>query len=286
MFGYVTVCEPELKVKEFKKYKAYYCGLCKSLKDRYGSAGQMTLTYDMTFAVILLSSLYECENKTSMHRCKIHPVKKQIMIQNEFSEYAADMNVILAYYHLRDDWMDEKKFMAFVGSGILSRRAKRVMKQYPRQCDAIERELKALAECEKRGSTDMDEPAGCFGRLMEELFVYKQDIWERYLRKLGFFMGKFIYIMDAWDDLEKDLEKGNYNPLREYYEREDYESFCKNILEMMIAESSAAFEKLPCLQDVEILRNILYMGVWQKYQKRRNEKNGLLKEAQNKETSI
>lgn len=78
MFGYVTVCEPELKVKDLKKYRAYYCGLCRTLKEDYGFMGQMTLTYDMTFAVILLSSLYEIIAKHEEHRCKVHPVKRNI----------------------------------------------------------------------------------------------------------------------------------------------------------------------------------------------------------------
>ena len=77
MFGYVTVCEPELKMKDFRRYKAYYCGLCQTLKERYGSLGQLTLTYDMTFAIILLTSLYEKEVESESHRCKVHPVKKQ-----------------------------------------------------------------------------------------------------------------------------------------------------------------------------------------------------------------
>ena len=78
MFGYVTICEPELKVKDLKKYRAYYCGLCRILKEDYGFMGQMTLTYDMTFAVILLSSLYESQTETQMHRCKVHPVKEAV----------------------------------------------------------------------------------------------------------------------------------------------------------------------------------------------------------------
>ena len=109
MFGYVTICEPELKVKDLRKYKAYYCGLCRNLKDEYGFMGQMTLTYDMTFAVILLSSLYESIAEVEMHRCKVHPVKKQPMLRNKITSYAAAMNVLLAYYHMEDDWQDDRK---------------------------------------------------------------------------------------------------------------------------------------------------------------------------------
>ena len=109
MFGYVEAKRSELKMREFYKYKAYYCGLCRVLREKYGFLGQITLTYDMTFLVILLTSLYECESKREEHRCLIHPMKKQKMLYNEITEYAADMNIILTYYKLLDDWKDEKK---------------------------------------------------------------------------------------------------------------------------------------------------------------------------------
>lgn len=267
MFGYVTICEPELKVKDLRKYKAYYCGLCHTLKEKYGISGQMTLTYDMTFAILLLTSLYESETQTESHRCKVHPVKKQVMLQNEITGYAADMNVLLAYYHLEDDWKDEKKVSAFAGKAALGRKAKKIMERYPRQSAAIRESLRELAECEKEGSTDLDRTAGCFGRLMEELFVWREDVWEKNLRRIGFFLGKFIYIMDAYEDLEEDIKKGCYNPLKKLYTQEDYEERLKQILCMMIAECSMEFEKLPCIVDVDILRNILYDGVWNRYNK-------------------
>lgn len=276
MFGYVTICEPELKMKDFRRYKAYYCGLCQTLKERHGSLGQMTLAYDMTFVIILLTSLYECELKNSAHRCKMHPVKKQTMLQNEFTEYAADMNLILAYYHMKDDWQDERKWSGFLGTAALRRKAERAVRKYPRQSHVIRKELKALERYEKADSQNVDETAGCFGRLMEELLVYKKDVWEEALRAIGFFLGKFIYIMDAYEDLDKDLKGGNYNPLRELGKSEKYEERCREMLCMMIAESSAAFERLPCLTDADILRNILYAGVWTRYnklQKKQDEEN-------------
>ena len=267
MFGYVTICEPELKVKDLKKYRAYYCGLCRILKEDYGFMGQMTLTYDMTFAVILLSSLYESQTETRMHRCKVHPVKKQFMLTNEITSYAAAMNVLLAYYHMEDDWNDEHKVSSLMTKSLIYRKAERISEQYPRQSGGIRKWLRELDECEKEGSTDIDRTAGCFGHLMEELFVYREDIWEKNLRRMGFFLGKFIYLMDAYEDLPEDIEKGRYNPLKQLYEQEDYEERMQQILCMMIAESTAEFERLPCLVDVDILRNILYDGVWSRYNK-------------------
>ena len=267
MFGYVTICEPELKVKDLKKYKGYYCGLCRELREEYGFMGQMTLTYDMTFAVILLTSLYESEQKMEMHRCKVHPVKQQMMIRSEMTSYAAAMNVLLAYYHMEDDWRDEKKTSSLVTMRLIRGEAERIVAEYPRQSRAIRKALKELAACEREQSTDIDRVSGCFGRLMAELFIYRKDVWEKPLRRMGFYMGKFIYLMDAFEDLPEDMEKGRYNPLREISGEEGYEERIKQILCMMIAESTAEFERLPCLIDVDILRNILYDGVWNRYNK-------------------
>ena len=267
MFGYVTVCEPELKVKDLKKYRAYYCGLCRTLKEDYGFMGQMTLTYDMTFAVILLSSLYETTTKHEEHRCKVHPAKRQHMLQNEITSYAAAMNVLLAYYHMEDDWQDDRKVSSLMTKSLIQGKAKKTIEKYPRQSEIIRKSLKELGECEHENSMDIDRAAGCFGRLMAELFVWKEDIWEKTLRKMGFYLGKFIYLMHAYEDLPEDRKKNRYNPLKELAKRPDYEAQMEQILRMMIAESTVRFEQLPCLVDVDILRNILYDGVWNHYNK-------------------
>lgn len=263
----MTICEPELKVKDLKKYKAYYCGLCRELKEEYGFMGQMTLTYDMTFAIILLSSLYESVADMEMHRCKVHPLKKQMMLRNEITSYAASMNVLLAYHHMDDDWRDERKVTSFMTKSMIHGKVEKIIGKYPRQSEAIRTALSELSDCEREGSTDIDRTAGCFGRLMGELFLYREDVWEKNLRRMGFFLGKFIYLMDAYEDLPEDIKKGRYNPLKKLYGGESYEEKIHQILCMMIAESTAEFERLPCLVDVDILRNILYDGVWNRYNK-------------------
>lgn len=279
MFGYVTVCEPELKVKDLKKYRAYYCGLCRTLKEDYGFMGQMTLTYDMTFAVILLSSLYETIAKHEEHRCKVHPVKRQHMLRNEITSYAAAMNVLLAYYHMEDDWQDDHKVSSLMTKSLIQGKAKKIIEKYPRQSKVIQQSLRELGECEHENSMDIDRAAGCFGRLMAELFVWKEDIWEKTLRKMGFYLGKFIYLMDAYEDIEEDLKQGRYNPFTELYKKETFEQDCQQILKMMMAETSKVFEQLPILEDAEILRNILYAGVWTRYGQIRCRRKETKKEA-------
>ena len=271
MFGYVVAHKPELKMREFYKYKAYYCGLCKVLREKYGFLGQLTLTYDMTFLVILLTSLYEVELKKEESRCMVHPIKKQKMLYNEMTEYAADMNIILTYHKLRDDWEDEKSKIGFVGMQILRSTYEKLEKKYPQKCKVIGQCLQSLQLCEQRGENQIDITAGCFGELMSELVVYKQDVWEKTLRKMGFYLGKFIYILDAYDDVEKDMEKGNYNALTSLYQMDEFEPRCIEMMNFVLAECTSQFEMLPCLEDVEILRNILYAGVWTAVDKKRRE---------------
>lgn len=269
MFGYININKPELKVKEYYEYKAYYCGLCNTLKNRFGRFGQMTLTYDMTFLIILLSSLYESETTCEKHRCLAHPTKKHAMLQNEISEYAADMNIALSYHKMLDDWNDDKNVLKKAGSVLLLKDYKRVENKYERQCNVIKECLQKLSICEKQKETNLDIVSRSFGELMGEMFVYKEDHFSSTLRNMGFYLGKFIYLMDAYEDLPEDEKDGSYNPLLSISKQENYEEKVLEILTMMMAECTKEFEKLPLLRDAQILRNILYAGVWSKYDKLR-----------------
>lgn len=124
MFGYIVMNKPEIKFKDFDLYRSFYCGLCRELKSKYGISGQISLTYDMTFVVILLSALHEPHTQKGSTRCIIHPVCKQPVRRNTVTEYAADMNVLLTYYKCRDDWEDEKKVTALGYSKVLQGKVK------------------------------------------------------------------------------------------------------------------------------------------------------------------
>lgn len=276
MFGYVTVQKGELKVKDYYTYKAYYCGLCKVLKEKYGFLGQMTLTYDMTFLIILLTSLYEELPKHEKNRCIVHRAKKHEMMYNQITEYAADMNIVLTYFHFVDDWQDEKSKIGLTGIRLLHKTYLEIQEQYPDKCRKIQRCLQRLRAAEKRGENNIDLVSRYFGELMAELLLYKEDVWKPTLKKVGFYLGKYIYILDAYDDLEKDRKNGSYNPLRSICEDADYEEKCGQMLNLVLAECSSAFEKLPCIQYVDILRNILYVGVWNKYdEKQMKDRKGI-----------
>lgn len=276
MFGYIVINKAEMKFKDFDVYHAYYCGLCRVLKEQHGMIGQLTLSYDMTFLILLLSGLYEPEN-TDMHvTCTAHPFHKHAARVNAFTSYAADMNLILSYYKCMDDWKDERKKKAYINTRLLHTKMKKIEARYPGKTTAIAKRLRQLSACEKKNDRNLDKMAGLFGRIMAEIFAYRQDEWEASLRRFGFFLGKFIYLMDAFEDIDDDLADGCYNPFREVCKRADFDDYCRQILTMMIAECSREFEKLPILTHADILRNILYSGVWTRYEavcRKRNRKS-------------
>lgn len=265
MFGYILINKPEMKFREFDRYRSYYCGLCHKLKEKYGFSGQLTLSYDMTFLIMLLTGLYEPQNQYSFCHCLVHPIEKHPCSMNQFTDYCADLNLLLLWYKCMDDWQDEHNIPRLLYGKALQNKAHQIEKKYPDKAQVIEQKLKELHTCEEKKEPDIDIVAGLFGEITAEIFAYQKDSWEPDLRKMGFYLGKYIYILDAYEDLEADSKKNNYNPLIPYLKTKDFQRESHQILTMMMAECCKAFEKLPVLLDVEILRNILYSGIWTKF---------------------
>ena len=280
MFGYVTANSDELKIKDYNFYRSCYCGLCRTLKKRHGLIAPLTLSYDMTFVVLLLSALYETPFESGSTLCIVHPTKKHPTSVNRWSDYAADMTILLAYHNLMDDWQDDKDVSHLAAAKALEKAYNKISAQYPRQANAVKIYMSKTAESEKRKDTDLDLVSGFTGEVLGELFTIEDDVWKEALYKTGFYLGKFIYLMDAVDDLEKDKKKGAYNPLIELSARKDFDAYIENTLIMMMAECSKSFELLPIVQYTDILRNILYSGVWAKYSiiKRKNDQKGVKKD--------
>ena len=265
MFGYITADPSQVDDVQRQRYSGCYCGLCRTLQKRHGLLGRMTLTYDMTFLVLVLTSLYEPEEQQGVGRCPIHPLKKRGFWTSRFSEYAADLNILLAWWNCLDDWEDEHKLSRLLLYRCLSRRCKKLETEYPRQSAAIRTCLTELHRYEAGPEVSADRAADCFGTLMGELFVVKEnDYWSPTLRRLGEGLGRFIYIMDACIDAQEDQRKGRPNPLLALWAQRDREGDYA-LLSILLSDGAAAFEKLPLEQDLGLMRNILYAGVWQKY---------------------
>jgi len=261
----VRIRKPELKIKDYDVYHGFYCGLCSELKRKYGFLGQVTLTYDMTFLILLLSSVYDIPAKKSMERCLVHPGKKHLRLSNEVTEYAAHLNMILTYYHFLDDKEDEGSKKAWLGTVVYHGKKKKAARQQGHLEQHVREGLSELSALEKAGGMDACRLADCFGRLMAGLFDYRQDCFSKYLKELGYHLGRFIYIMDAYDDLEEDGKKGCFNPFLKQRGHPDFEKLIEGMLLDEMAAAADAFQKLPCLKYVDILGNILYAGVWNRY---------------------
>lgn len=266
MFGYIIVNKAEMKFKEFDIYHAYYCGLCRKLKEKYGVAGQISLSYDMTFLLMLFSGLYEPETERDCCKCIAHPFEKHPVLTNIFTDYIADMNVLLTCYKCSDDWADEKKLWKLLYGRMLEGKSKGLKDIYVGKIRTISCLMQQFTEAEQAGNMDIDTMAGLFGKVMAQITVCRDDEWSESLSRFGFFLGKFIYLLDAYEDVEDDIKKGTYNPLKKLYQQPDFEEECRTILTLMMSECCREFEKLPILENVEILRNILYSGVWCRYE--------------------
>ncbi len=269
MFGYVTINKMELKFKEYYSYKGYYCGLCKCLKTKYSNKSRMTLNYDMTFLILLLSSLYEPENRIYNERCMVHPGKKQLIIQNEITEYAASINIILSYFNMLDNWQDDKDYKALAAMKLLTGEFRKSSAELSEKTAIIKERLGNISALEKSGTKDIDAVSNEFGHLMEEIILYKKDEWEKNLRKVGFYLGKFIYYIDAYDDMKKDEENNSYNPFNSL-EADDRVQYAKNLIMLNLSFLSDEIEKLPLVQDKGTIDNIIYSGLINKLEKRRN----------------
>ena len=212
MFGYVTANLKELDKQTEKRYGAVYCGICRRIRIQSGNAARLGLSYDMAFLALLLMSLYEPQEESGQKACAMHPIRKRPWVDNPYIRYAADMNVALCYYNCLDDWEDDRKYSAKLLAGQLAKHLPEITERYPRQCRAMEDCIRQLSRLEKAGCANPDEPAACFGRLMGELLTYKEDLWAPTLRQMGFYLGRFIYLLDAALDYEKDEKRGKYNP--------------------------------------------------------------------------
>ncbi len=270
MFGFVTANFDELTQAQKARYSAVYCGICRQIHLRASNLSRLVLSYDTVFLALVLMSLYEPEEREGQETCISHPFKKHDYAENEYVTYAADMNVALAYHQCRDDWNDDRNLPKAAMAKLLRPHYEEIRARYPRQCGAIEDAMAKLSDMEQRRESNPDFPAACFGELMAELFVYREDMWAPYLRSTARALGRFIYLADAVLDWEKDEKKGSYNPFGDRLPDN-----AEEILVMTMGKVSSSFEMLPLVQDKDILDNMIYSGVWVKLRnQRRNEHGG------------
>ncbi|TQQ85063.1 hypothetical protein EXD82_02915 [Peptacetobacter hominis] len=266
MFGYVKINKMDLTFREYEHYRSYYCGLCKCLKREHGEISRFSLNYDITFLIVLLSAIYNPESKVTEEVCIANPMKKKKVLINEITEYAAAMNVLLTYYKLEDNVNDDGRIKDKIAFSIGKSSASKAKKMYPEKAEIIKKELDKLAELERNKSTDIDEVSNTFGRIMGEIFAYKNDEYEVYLRDIGFNIGKYIYTLDAYEDLEEDLKKGRYNPFVNYSPSDDeLKKKVDRLISICLGMASKSIDELKLKWNIGIIDNIMFSGVYLRY---------------------
>lgn len=174
--------------------------------------------------------------------------------------FSFPMTIALTYHKCLDDWKDDRNLLKKCCASLLKKQYNKVKQQYPEQCRCIERSLTELSYMEENNILDPDGASHCLGHLMESLFLYRKDHWEPQLLALGYGLGQYIYLADTIADLEEDRRKKRYNPLKELSVPPS-----EATLRMVLGRASEAFEQLPLVQDLHLLRNIFYSGIWLKY---------------------
>ncbi len=269
MFGYVLPDKPNMYMKDYALYKAFYCGFCHSVKCECGQVLRFSVNYDITFINILLHDLLKQEIKTEKKRCILNPQKKLIITHDELTRKVVQLNVLLLDFKIRDDVVDgsKKKFFARV---FLRRKTMKARRALPEVASEIDICAAKQVMVERQNTASIDRAADCFAGMMAEIFrIFCKEMFNESIRKLAYNLGKYVYLMDALDDYDKDGDRGNYNALRLMYpdcatfkllrelHAEDIEFFAEAAIKE-IEDAYAAIEVKPC---EGVITNVLWYGL-------------------------
>lgn len=273
MFGYVKPDYRELKVKEYDLYKSAYCGLCRVMGKRYSYIYKMSLSYDFVFMVLL--RLYASPENVSFtkRRCIAHPTKKKVMMEeNSALSLASDVGVIMLYHDFLDKINDKDGFKSFVCKLIMPE-LKRLRKKACKNENIsafdkfVEERLKNLSNIEKDSTPSVDIPSEEFGLILAEaLSIGYEGTNKRITYEIGKNIGKWIYIIDAVDDIDRDEKNKNYNPFLATFENADEAKRNGQMISTALLNTLAAADKALALLDntdknvYEILSNIIRLG--------------------------
>lgn len=269
MFGYIKPCKGQIGEKNFSVFNAYYCGLCKAMGKCCSQISRLGLNYDITFLALVLSSAADGIYNECSERCIIHPFSKRMCVKNDIAvDYSAYMGVMLSYLKFADDWHDEKSLKALLCMALLKSGVYRAKKKYGREYLYIKERLNELSALEKEKSGDIDSCADCFARILEMLFVpefIKDENTRRILKWLGYNIGRWIFVLDALDDLETDFKTGSYNPFLKNFDGDDIESYSRQkanelitTLTLTLENAASGFDLLKLYKNNEVICRIIY----------------------------
>ncbi len=272
MFGYIRINKPEMKVKEYEMYKAVYCSLCRQLGRSYGFLSRLTLSYDFTFLALLDMSLKEGCAQIEKKRCAFNPLKKcNYCKEADELSFASAAAMIMLYYKLKDNIADEKgikKIGYYIALPFFSSARKKAKKQYPEVENIVYEYISEQDKLERENCLEIDRAADPTAKALAKIFMLcsDDDIQKRVLQRLGYCLGRYIYLLDAACDLEDDIKKNSYNVLKGI----DIKEKAVPQIYFCINEAGKAFELLDIKKFKTILGNIVYLGLEETFKKELN----------------
>lgn len=268
MLGYVRAYKPEMKFKDFDLYKGVYCSLCKEIGKRYGFIARLTLSYDFTFFAIMRMAVRDGCPGMKQSRCSFNPMKKCLDCgrDNEDTAYTADVSMLMVYHKLRDNINDSKFFkrlLCKLAIPFAKRLYKKASARCPEQAKMLEKMMDRQNQIEKNNA-GIDESAHPSAMMLGELIGYNIECNDNEaLKKVGYFLGRWVYIIDAVDDCEDDIKTGSFNPLKDKFSEENFNEYSEGMLDMTMSEAVRNFHKLKIYKFYDIIENILYDGTHQ-----------------------
>ncbi len=273
MFGYVTVHKPELKVKEFEIYNAIYCSLCRKMGKIYGPLSKLCLNYDLAFLALLQSSLQEGCDGFEQKMCRANPLKKCTYCKNDdgFESFPAAVCVALTHMKICDNVKDSKFFQSLIFRFLRLFSAgwcKKAYKNYPFLKEILEEFENGQAKSEATKNCSLDLACEPTAKALSRIFatVSPDEKHKFVLERMGYCIGKWIYLCDVADDIEKDIKKGNFNPLIAELDgnpnpKKYAEQRLVPLMNVCFVECGTYSELLPVKKYKPILDNIIYDGL-------------------------
>lgn len=278
MFGYVRPFKSELLVREYDQYKAAYCQLCRALKEHYGRAASFALSYDCTFYALLMLSTREARLSLHHGRCVMNPLKRCDFLESGGEVYhkAAALSVLLTYHKLRDN-LEDDSFFKSLGSRLflpfVSRKARKAAEEYPFLAQEAQKAMDGQRQAEENaGGVDAcaEPTANLLAALFKELAC--DSLQGAALERFGYFLGRWVYLMDAADDLLDDLKEGAFNPFIPRLglsgkteltpqERKAADQACNQTLNATAAQMLLAFNVVELRNFGPILENVVTKGL-------------------------
>ena len=272
MFGYIQLYQDELKIKNLKEYKSIYCSVCNELHIKYGIKYSMLLNYECVFLYVFLEGVILLDKNEYEYHCILNPLRRgRIKLNKELLSYVAFINVYLAEGKLKDDYDDNNAILNKMLIGILntSYAYRQDCKKFSYIVNKVDFYLNKLRELEKCKNTNIDDYSKTMGEVLMNIVEFYLDFnkiksnQKDKIKEIAYILGQWIYIIDAYDDYEKDNKKKNFNPFLNGNVK-NYKQIGIDMMNIMIWRMKVILNSVEIHTREDIIKNVINFGLYKK----------------------